>query len=44
MRIDIESGVILESMESLGHWNDMSDAGEIYEHSLTGNIFKWYKD
>jgi sugar lactone lactonase YvrE len=42
MRIDIESGRILGSMESPGHWLELSAAGEIFIASLTGNVFRWY--
>ena len=41
MRVDIETGEILGAMESPGHWIDVSDAGEIYIGSLTGNVFRW---
>jgi DNA-binding beta-propeller fold protein YncE len=42
MRIDVATGKILGSMESPGHWLDVSDAGEIFIGSLTGNVFRWY--
>jgi len=42
MRIDVETGKILGSMESPGHWLDVSAAGEIFIASLTGNVFRWY--
>jgi DNA-binding beta-propeller fold protein YncE len=42
MKVDIASGKILGSMESPGHWLDVSDAGEIFIGSLTGNVFRWY--
>ncbi|MCL4401369.1 MAG: peptidyl-alpha-hydroxyglycine alpha-amidating lyase family protein [Acidobacteria bacterium] len=41
MRIDPETGRILGSMESPGHWIDLSPAGEIFVASLTGNVFRW---
>ncbi len=41
MRVDIETGEILGAMESPGHWIDVSDTGEIYIGSLTGNVFRW---
>jgi len=41
MKVDPESGKILGSMESPGHWLDVSRTGEIYVGSLTGNVFKW---
>jgi DNA-binding beta-propeller fold protein YncE len=42
MRIDLESGAILGSMESPGHWITVSAAGDIFIGSLTGNVFRWY--
>jgi DNA-binding beta-propeller fold protein YncE len=42
MRIDVETGKILGSMESPGHWIDVSRTGEIFIGSLTGNVFRWY--
>jgi len=42
MRIDLETGKILGSMESPGHWLDVSAAGEIFIASLTGNVFRFY--
>ncbi len=42
MRIDIETGRILGSMESPGHWIDVTPKGEIFIASLTGNVFRWY--
>jgi len=42
MRIDVESGRILGSMESPGHWLDVSAKGEIFIASLTANVFRWY--
>ena len=41
MRIDLETGDILGAMESPGHWIDVSDAGDLFVASLTGNVFKW---
>ncbi len=43
MRIDLETGKILGSMESPGHWLNVSRAGEIFIGSLTGNVFRWYE-
>ena len=43
MRIDIDTGEILGAMESPGHSIHVSDTGEIYVGSLTGNVFKWYE-
>ena len=42
MRIDPDSGAILGSMESPGHWISVTAAGEIFIASLTGNVFRWY--
>jgi DNA-binding beta-propeller fold protein YncE len=42
MKIDIESGRVLGSMESPGHLLTASVDGAIYVASLTGNVFKWY--
>ncbi|MBM3748264.1 MAG: 6-bladed beta-propeller [Acidobacteria bacterium] len=42
MRIDLETGKILGSMESPGHWLDVSAKGEIFIASLTGNVFRFY--
>lgn len=41
MKIDLETGKVLGSMESPGHQLTVTPAGEIYVASLTGNIFKW---
>jgi len=41
MRIDLQSGRILGSMESPGHWITVSRTGEIFVASLTGNVFRW---
>ena len=42
MKIDLPTGKILGAMESPGHWIHMSQAGEIFIGSLTGNVFRWY--
>ena len=42
MKVDLPSGRILGSMESPGHWIDVSRAGEIFIGSLTGNVFRYY--
>ncbi len=42
MKIDLATGKILGSMESPGHWLNVSSAGEIFIGSLTGNVFRWY--
>lgn len=41
MKVDIESGKILGSMESPGHMLTVAATGDIYVASLTGNVFKW---
>jgi DNA-binding beta-propeller fold protein YncE len=42
MHIDPATGRILGSMESPGHWLNVSAKGEIFIGSLTGNVFRWY--
>jgi DNA-binding beta-propeller fold protein YncE len=42
MHIDLATGKILGSMESPGHWVNVSGGGEIFVGSLTGNVFRWY--
>ena len=42
MHIDLATGRILGSMESPGHWLNVSRSGEIFVGSLTGNVFRWY--
>jgi hypothetical protein len=42
-RVDLGTGKILGSMESPGHWINVSRAGEIFVGSLTGNVFRWYQ-
>jgi hypothetical protein len=42
MRIDPETGKILGSIQSPGHWLDVSPDGEIFVASLTGNVFRFY--
>jgi streptogramin lyase len=41
MKIDLETGKVLGSMESPGHQLTATPAGEVYVASLTGNVFKW---
>jgi len=41
MKIDLESGKVLGSMESPGHELTVTPSGDVYVASLTGNIFKW---
>ena len=43
MKIDVETGRILGSMESPGHWIDVAPNGNIFLGSLTGNVFRWYE-
>ena len=43
MRVDMDTGDILGSMESPGHWLNVSQSGEIFIGSLTGNVFRWYE-
>ena len=42
MHVDIQTGKILGSMESPGHWLSLGQNGDIFIASLTGNIFRWY--
>ena len=44
MKIDVESGKILGSMESPGHMLTATPQGIVYVASLTGNVFKWQPD
>jgi DNA-binding beta-propeller fold protein YncE len=41
MRIDLESGKVLGSMESPGHSVNGSPNGDIFVASLTGNVLRW---
>ena len=41
MKIDVESGKIIGSMESPGHMLTATPNGVVYVASLTGNVFKW---
>jgi DNA-binding beta-propeller fold protein YncE len=41
MKVDPASGRILGSMESPGHWLNVTPGGEIFVGSLTGNVFRW---
>ena len=43
MNVDIDSGEIIGAMESPGHWLDVSEGGDIFIGSLTGNVFRWYQ-
>lgn len=42
MKIDLETGRIVGSMESPGHWIEVTPKNEIFIGSLTGNVFRWY--
>ena len=42
MRVELESGRILGSFETPGHWLDVSDNGDMYVASITGNVFRFY--
>jgi hypothetical protein len=42
MKIEISTGKILGSIESPGHWIDVSRSGDIFIASLTGNVFRFY--
>jgi peptidylamidoglycolate lyase len=44
MKLDVESGKILGSMESPGHMLAGAPNGVVYVASLTGNVFKWQPD
>ena len=44
MKLELETGRILGSMESPGHELTVAADGAIYVASLTGNIFKWSPD
>ncbi len=41
MKIDLESGKVLASMESPGHELNGSPNGDIFVASLTGNVLRW---
>jgi DNA-binding beta-propeller fold protein YncE len=42
MRIELETGRVLGSMECPGHMITVAKSGEIFVASLSGNIFRWY--
>jgi len=42
MKIDIETGKVLGSIESPGHWIHVTPKNEIFIGSLTGNVFRFY--
>lgn len=42
MKVDVETGRILGSMESPGHWIHVTPKNEIFVGSLTGNVFRFY--
>lgn len=41
MKIDLQTGAVLGSMESPGHLITVAPGGKIYVASLTGNVFRW---
>lgn len=41
MKVDSSTGKVLGSMESPGHWLDVSNKGDIFIGSLTGNVFRY---
>jgi DNA-binding beta-propeller fold protein YncE len=41
MKVDLATGKVLGSMESPGHWIDVSRTGDIFIGSLTGNVFRY---
>ena len=43
LKIDLETGEILGSAPSPGHWITVAKNGEIFIGSLTGNVFRWYE-
>ena len=42
MHVDLESGRILGSMETPGHWLEVAANGDLYVASITGNVFHFY--
>jgi DNA-binding beta-propeller fold protein YncE len=42
MKIDLETGRVLGSIESPGHWIHAAPDKEIFIGSLTGNVFRFY--
>lgn len=42
MKIDMETGKVLGSIESPGHWIHVTPKQEIFIGSLTGNVFRFY--
>jgi outer membrane protein assembly factor BamB len=42
MHVDLETGRILGSFETPGHWLDVSATGDLYVASITGNVFRFY--
>jgi DNA-binding beta-propeller fold protein YncE len=42
MKVDLETGSILGSLESPGHWIAVGRSGEIFIASTTGNVLRWH--
>lgn len=42
MKLDMETGKVLGSIESPGHWIHVTPKDEIFIGSLTGNVFRFY--
>lgn len=42
MKVDRKTGKILGSLESPGHWLDVTEGSEIFVASMTGNVFHWF--
>lgn len=42
MKLDIETGKVIGSIESPGHWIHVTPKDEIFVGSLTGNVFRFY--
>ncbi len=42
MKVDPQTAGILGSLESPGHWLDVTEAGESFVASMTGHVFRWF--
>jgi hypothetical protein len=42
MPVDLESGRILGSLETPGHWLEVAVHGGLYVASITRNVFRFY--
>jgi hypothetical protein len=42
MKFDLDTGKVLGSIESPGHWIHVTPKSEIFVGSLTGNVFRFY--